>query len=136
MCEIAIKATLIPEQERLNALPRFFGPKHMMLVENLVFAWMKNLVPSYGGGYWNFYELSNGGFYMSPDCKDEVQLICENGFDGNLSTDAAGIVACTYALNELANNIDDNELFIDMYFKLKAFISGHKEIEKIYRAID
>ncbi|WP_225854534.1 antirestriction protein [Aeromonas salmonicida] len=61
--ETAVTANQIPTTSRINALPRHFG-RHMMAVETVVFAYMRELVEAYQGGYWEFYDLSNGGFYM------------------------------------------------------------------------
>lgn len=37
---------------------------------------------------WEFYALSNGSFYMAPDSNQSFQMICENGFEEELSEDA------------------------------------------------
>src|ERR1022692_1022899 len=95
-----ISATLVGEAERLNFLPRFFGERFMLLGENAVFDWMGKLSEDYNGGFWNFYTLSNGGFYMAPAGRDVMQISVDgNGFDGTLSADAAGIVATIFALD-------------------------------------
>ncbi len=51
------------------------------------------LSSDYHGGYWEFYKLSNGGFYMAQDTGRKFQVFCENGFAGELSADALGITA-------------------------------------------
>ena len=62
-----IIATLISgDQERLEALPRHFGPL-MMIFEDSVYQFMRHLCSEYNGAYWQFFELSNGGFYMAPE---------------------------------------------------------------------
>jgi len=38
----------------------------MLYGENLVYLWMKKLCDEYNGGYWTYYKLSNGGYYMAP----------------------------------------------------------------------
>jgi len=60
-----INAREIPSDERLQLLPRHFG-RHMLTVEYAVYAFMRKLTNQYTGGYWHYFELSNGGFYMAP----------------------------------------------------------------------
>jgi hypothetical protein len=45
--------------------------------------------------------LSDGGFYMAPDLADRLEEVDGNGFRGELSADAAGIVATPFALGQL-----------------------------------
>jgi Antirestriction protein len=39
----------------------------MLTVERTVYDVLNELAPDYCGGYWHFYALSNGGFYMAPE---------------------------------------------------------------------
>src|SRR5699024_9703965 len=59
---IFITATAVPEAERMQFLPRFFGHQYMMLGETMVYSWMERLAPDYHGGFWNFYTLSNDAY--------------------------------------------------------------------------
>lgn len=63
---------------------------------------MSRFARTYSGGYWRFFELSNGGFHMSPP--DEAYELCidSNGFEGRMSADAAGITVCLFALSYLS----------------------------------
>lgn len=87
-------------------------------------------------GDWNFYELSNGGFYMAPE-KDELLHITwpGNGFGDVLTSDASGIVATLFALNYLLHEFGNTHLET-MFWKLKDFARGHPERQKIRRAVD
>jgi hypothetical protein len=51
--EAAAPITALPvsDSERLAFLPRFFGPKHVLIGETLVFDWMTRLSSDYRGGY-------------------------------------------------------------------------------------
>ena len=97
---ILTTATRVPVNRRMQFLPRFLG-HDMRAGEALVYDWMQALAPDYGGGYWEFYELSNGGFYMAPELGCEtIRIRCPGNFyDATMSPDAAGIVATLYALN-------------------------------------
>lgn len=135
--DTTISATLVAEDQRLNFLPRFFGEKFMMIGERAVFDWMGRLCPDYNGGYWNFYTLSNGGFYMAPKCQSAMKISVDgNGFDGEISADAAGIVTTIFALDYLANRTN-NYRYVDLMDSLKDYaFKYHPEAGLIYRAID
>lgn len=48
------------------------------------------LSEDYNGGFWNFYTLTNGGFYMAPAGDKRMRLEVDgNGFSGEMSADAA-----------------------------------------------
>jgi hypothetical protein len=66
----AVTASLVTGEARPDFLPFYFGTRRMLRGEALVYGWMKRLCKSYDGGYWHFYTLSNGGFYMAPDRSD------------------------------------------------------------------
>ena len=57
-----IVATLVDDENRLDFLPTFFGPRFMLHGETLIYAWMRKLCSAYNGGYWKFYTLSNGAW--------------------------------------------------------------------------
>src|SRR2546429_9757582 len=104
----AITKRLIPEGERLEALPRHFG-RLMMQVEGAIYDSMRMLAREYSGGLWTFNELSNGGFYMSPDIPGPLKIHCHmNGYEGEMSPDAAGITACLFALSHRSFRLYDS----------------------------
>jgi hypothetical protein len=131
----------VPDAERPAFLPRVFGPRLASKGEAAVFDWMAALCPAYSGGYWQFYDLSNGGFYLALDAKvsaggeaPELLLRAENGFEDEMSYDAAGIVATMYAINRLIWQGADH--LEDAFYKLRAFAAEHAEFRKILRAVD
>lgn len=135
-----VAANLVAESERLSFLPSFFGPRLMLRGEALVFGWLDQLSKDYTGGYWNFYTLTNGGFYLAPATSERLRLAVEgNGFDDRMSADAAGIVATLFALGQLAAEIegtDAADALIDCYHFLREFAYSHAEAGTIFRAID
>lgn len=131
-----ITATLLPEASRMGFLPAFFGEVHMMNGEGLVYCWMRNLSVDYKGGYWNYYTLSNGGFYMAPAARGNFRVsIAGNWFDGELSADVAGIVATLYAVCELANRTGSDHI-VNQYHLLRDYAGEHPESGQIFAAID
>jgi hypothetical protein len=130
-----IIATKVPDNRRMRFLPDHFGPRHMLQGEGLVYAWAANLIVGYSGGYWEFFELSNGGFYMVPKTDDVQNVIAPNMFCGALSAEAAGIVATLYGLCQIANSTEEDHL-IEKYHALREFALTHAEGEAILCAID
>lgn len=121
---------------RLKALPKYFGVKHMMKAESAIFDALESMSVDYNGGYWEFYELSNGGFYMAPVSPKEFKVVCSgNYFSGTLSADAAGIVASLFAINGLVWTTQEGR-FSDLYHALRDFASHHPEAGLILSAID
>ncbi len=131
-----VTASLVEADARLNFLPAFFGPRLMIRGEAVVYGWLGALSKDYDGGYWNFYMLSNGGFFMAPAGSKLLCVVCEgNGFDGELSPDAVGIVATLFALCQLANESGEDHI-IHLYHLLREYLHEHPEGGKIYGAID
>lgn len=82
-------AQRIADKERLMFLPRFLE-QHACRFETLVYLWMHRLVKNYEGGYWEFYTLSNGGFYMTISEQVVFEVIGNgNGFHGAMSSEAS-----------------------------------------------
>ena len=130
-----ITARLMPGYERFNFPPELFGSCSIQLGESLVFRTHNHMTGRSHSGYWNFYELSNGGFYMAPE-KDELLHITGHGigFDDVLTSDASGIVATLSALDCLI--LEFGNLHLETkYRKLKDFAQGHPESQKIFRVI-
>lgn len=133
---VFITATEVPDDDRSTFLPTFFGMKHMLLGERLVFGWMEKLSEDYDGGLWSFYTLSNGAYYMAPKRSDKLNVVGPGNFyEGNMSADAAGIVATLYALNNLAWKTQE-ERFEDLFYALRDYAGDHAEGPKIFGAID
>jgi len=135
-----ITANLVTGDNRLDFLPTMFGPRLMLRGEMLVYEWMDRLSEDYGGGLWNFYTLSNGGFYMAPLLDKPLSLaVSDNWFEGELSADAAGIVATLFALCQLSEETQGTEAgdtLIDRFYFLRGYAADHAEARLIFAAID
>src|ERR1035437_5066658 len=92
----------VSDDQRINHTAELFGIHFPLHLEPYVYAVTKAIAREYNGGYWEFYALSNGGFYMSLNSKNSFNVTCENGFEGDLSADALGITACLYAYSHLS----------------------------------
>ena len=130
-----ITKTECPHDLRLDFLPQAVG-KRFLQYESLTFAFMDKACEAYQGGLWNFYSLSNDGFYLAPDIEGDVHLKWEeNYFDGTMSADAAGISISLLAQNALAWEFDP-ERFSDKYHALLDYAAQHEEAPLIFRFID
>jgi len=119
----------------MGTLPRHFGP-HMMTVEGRVFDLMRECCADYSGGCWQFYELSNGGFYMVPHPGRVRLSVPSNGYQGEMTADAAGITVCLFAMSHLSFDYPQTEVFTRHFHWLRDFALGHAEARQIFAAID
>lgn len=131
-------ATRIPHKNRQVIPGQLFGHDFPLRIEPTVFNIARDQAQNYNGGYWRFYSLSNGGFYMAPDADSTFHIKCPNHYQGELSSDAFGIVACLCAYSYLSFSEDTRFARIcAMHFHLlRPFVADHPEALKIYRAID
>ena len=60
-----IKDSIVAREAMMTSIINHFGEVAPM-VEHNVFSWMNFLSKDYDGGMWDYHELSNGGFYMTP----------------------------------------------------------------------
>jgi hypothetical protein len=75
----------VPAKNRIQSTAELFG-KYFMCIEGFVYDISGNFAVN---TYWQFYLLSNGGFYMAPDNDDSSKL------------DALGIAVCLYVFGHL-----------------------------------
>lgn len=130
-----IEAYPVLEDARMGTLPRHFGAR-LMTVEHTVYHFMSKFAADYKGGFWNFYELSNSGFYMAPQLPPMKLSIESNGFEGTLSADAAGITVCLFTFSHLSFQYPENEVFSRHFYALREFALDHPEAGLIFAAID
>jgi hypothetical protein len=124
--------------QRINYTAEIFGIHFPLRFELYVYAVTKAISCDYNGGYWVFYALSNGGFYMAPDFESSFHVACENGFEGDLSADALGITACLYAYSHLSfTSINEfAQTCTRQYHMLRDYMMEHSEVQAILGAID
>ncbi|WP_250477639.1 MULTISPECIES: antirestriction protein [unclassified Caballeronia] len=134
-----VVATKVPDDRRLAFLPEAFTPRTMMRAEGLVYHQACLLSKQYTGGYWEFFTLSNGGFYLRPTGRERFDVaIGGNGYEGSVSADAFGVIVTLFVYGALVW-IDDEALrekFSNHYHQLRAFAIDHAEREAILSAID
>ena len=133
-----ITREIVAVDQRINHTANIFGINFPMRLEPFIYSITTRIAAEYDGGYWEFYKLSNGGFYMAPDSDQPFHVSCENGFEGKLSGDALGVVVCMYAYSNLSFG-DANaftETCANQYHLLRDYMLEHKEVSAILGAID
>ena len=130
-----IEAYKVPHHARMGTLPRHFG-RHMMTFEGRVYDLMRKFASEYGGGAWSLLELSNGAMYMTPPEATYRLIIPSNGFDGEMTADAAGITVCLFACSLLSFAYRETEVFARHFHGLREFALEHPESTQIFAAID
>lgn len=132
-------ATLVADDARLNMFPKYFK-QHYLVGEQTIYSIMRRLCERYNGAYWDFYELSNGGFFIAPSLTDQMTLT-SFGFqrDYELSPYAAGIAACLSAYSHLSfdcHSRDEDNEFAELYHQLLEYAGTTKEYNAIRSIID
>lgn len=130
-------ATIVPELQRSTFLPRLFGKPHFFMGEAQLFDIMRQLSPAdYHGGLWEFYERAGEPLYLAPKSNEHFRISWPgNGYEGEVSADAAGIIATLFTLSELAITHQDG-LLGDAFHRLFEFARCHSEATEILSAID
>ena len=132
-----LTCTLVPEDRRIAHTADLFGIHFPLRLEPFVFDVAAKLSRDYKGGYWHFYAVSNGAFYMAPDSDRFFHVSCENCFEGDLSADALGITVCLYAYSHLSfSDSDFAETCARQYHWLREYMLEHPEAAAILGAID
>jgi len=130
-----IEKTLVPENKRLGFLASQVGSMHFKF-EMLTYHVMSQYCKGYTGGYWNFYHLSNGGFFMAWNTDTQVHVVNEMNYcDETMSAEAASIGANLYALSGVSFESHDPKIGAH-YAALYEFMGEHEEARKIFRFID
>ena len=133
----SITNIIVTESERMAFVDKLFGIGYVIKLEPTVFTMAERLAPQYTGGYWQFHELGNGGFYMAPRFDTEFAICCENGYEGKLSPDALGITACLYAFCHISfGDGRVTETCAEQYHLLREFMFEHAEAGQILQATD
>ena len=132
-----ITRQLVAEDQRTNVTAELFGVYFPIQLEPFIFSMASRLSEDYGGGYWLFYSLGSGGFYMAPDSDGRFQVISPNGWEGFMSADAFGITVCLFAYSNLSFGSGQfAETCAEQYHLLREYMMDHAEAGAILAATD
>jgi hypothetical protein len=137
--QAAIAASVVPDELRIDFWPQHFGSiPQWITLEPRIFAWMDRLCTDYHGGIWNFSTLSNGGAFMAPESESDEKWTLFNNMNGNgaeLTSEAAGIVACLMAYSHHACRTECDAM-TEHYYRLRDYALNHPECSAIMHLID
>ena len=134
---LTVTRELVPEDRRMAVVEQLFGMAFPLQFEPVVYGITDRMTEDYDGGYWHFYTLYNGGFYMAPAEDRVFHVRCRNMYEGDLSADALGIVACLYAYSKLSYSLSDvAREYARHYHLLRDYMVGHPEVREILGATD
>lgn len=124
-----------PDKKRAMFLPRFVGNKYQNY-ENAIYDFLGKISPGYTGGYWEFYTLSNGGFYMSLSKEGFLEIEQPtNHYKGKMSADAASIAVNLCVLSDFAFTVHE-KWFSRAFHLLRDYAKYHPEASEIFSLID
>ena len=134
----SIQCQKVADKYRIKHTANIFGIYFPLNFEPTVYNITSDIAQEYNGDYWEFYTLSNGGFYMAPHSDAIYEIACDNGYVGKLSADALGIAVCLYAYSHLSFSGSPvlAELCGNQYHLLRASMLEHGENSSILKAID
>ena len=128
---------LVPEDQRLFIVERLFGIAFPLQLEPVIYGITERMAEDYDGGYWEFWTLSNEGFYMAPSEDRIFHVKCQNMYEGDLSADALGITSCLYAYSHLSfTDGDIAREYARHYHRLREYMVEHPEVREILGATD
>lgn len=138
--EVIVTATLVPEEMRMEFLPKLIGD-YPMAFERYVYQWMEKLTDGiYTGGLWDYFNLSNGGGYICFRGSKPFTMHSMNGAVCECSNETASIVSNIFALSSLMQTMDAKGLNCEVpskrYFQLLDFAYGSPESAMIQALID
>lgn len=132
-------ASAIPGCRRADHVSRAFGAAFPFVIEPRLFMTAESLSHNYLGGFWEMYELSNGGFYMAPETDREFVVSASNGFEGEMSAEAFGITVCLYVFSRGSFDRTKPRMAAtcsEQFHLLREFAAAHPEAGAIFGATD
>lgn len=128
---------VIDDNDYYEHIGKLFGPHFAICLEPFVYHAARTLSADYCSGQWDFFSLSNGGFFMSPRSDKAFSISCAYSVPVKLSAEGFGITACLFAFSHLSFG---RGAFAETcgrhYHLLRAFVNEHLEAPAIYRATD
>lgn len=140
----AITATLVTENNRLKFLPTHFG-NAMISAESFAFTFTEKHLEDYDGGLWDYYEVSNGAFFMAPQFDGSRNFTYADNFtDIDVESKTYGIICTLFLLSAICGeafrqrNFARTDQFAKKTDLLKDYVATlpQSERRKIYSAID
>ncbi len=133
-----ITSAVVPEHQRVEITAALFGSRFPFQIEPAIFDFARDLSEDYGGGSWEFFALSNGGFFMCPRAPNRFHAESPNQNTATMSSEAFGIAVCLFAYSNLSFSSDLalSETVSEAFHRLRGFALDHANAADILRIID
>jgi hypothetical protein len=127
----------IDDSVKANHARKLFGAR-LHWIQSFAIDTASSLSPGYDESSWDYFTLSNGGWYMAPPDDKTFVVQCANGFEGQVTAQALGIISCLNAYSFLVLSSDESfaQLCADHYHRLREFAREQVEARSIFAAID
>jgi hypothetical protein len=137
MAEQIVAIAVTDDKARHQCLSNIAGKNWMltMRLEHAFFDSMALFDSTYKGGWWEFFQLSNGGFYIALKDDRQFHMVSPNGFECDVGANTAGIIISAFTYSNLSFG-PNGEAFGEEYYKLSDFIFQHAEAGTICAALD
>jgi hypothetical protein len=92
----------IVDNDYYEHIGKLFGAHFTMTLEPHIYNGARTLSDDYCSGHWDFFSLSNGGFFMAPRSNKSFNVSCAYGEPVKMSAEGLGIAACLFAFSQLS----------------------------------
>jgi hypothetical protein len=129
---VARKVTNLVERSRCLAA---IAGRDCVVLEHTIYDLLCTLTDDHDGGFWDYFQLSNGGFYMAPKSAKSFHIFCSrNGFERDTCANTAGIIATAMAYSHLTGR-PRGSYFARAYERLSDFIFQQSDADTIRAAL-
>ena len=135
VAQYPVSASLVAENNRLGFLPAKLG-NLCARFESIALGFMDDFCPDYDGGYWDFFNLDNGGFYLQLQTDSPLlKMYFPNAYTNDLTPEVAGIVITLYALSHLSFEAQAADVSKQFHL-LRDYALDHSHASQIFAATD
>lgn len=134
-----IVATIVPDDRRMAFLPHHVhgGALKVIAVETKFYNVAGRISRDYHGGFWNFHEVSNGAWFISPKADSPFHVAVDgNFFTGDLKPETFGLVTSLMAMSELSFDYESDDTIAENFHKLRDYAASLPDSSDIFAAID
>ena len=138
-----IEATLVADSKRLDAIGKAFRNLGH-IVESTSYGFCDSMIEGYRGGYWDYYQTGNDGFFAEQKSEELIRVSSANGHSFELSARAAGVVIWMFASSHVACSLASRGgvcvaslgLVSNNYHALREYSFGLEEAGLIHQLCD
>lgn len=133
-------AVIVHENDRSAFFPKHFG-KMLMKAEQFMYTFSDKHLYGYDGGFWDYYELPNGGFFVRFNFEGTMRFSYpENYTECNVNAEEYGIIVTMFLISNAFTWPDRSKIneLIDSRYAIMGYVDIMKpeSRRKIFSAID